>query len=54
MGQALIELGHEPTAAIGLIRRRRSPWALNNPVFEEYLATGVGIACLLAGLDAPS
>ncbi|GAA2778290.1 protein-tyrosine phosphatase family protein [Streptomyces showdoensis] len=51
VGQALIELGQEAEAAIGVIRRKRSPWALNNPVFEQYLTTGLGVARLLADLD---
>ncbi|MFE7328024.1 protein phosphatase [Streptomyces sp. NPDC057565] len=54
VGQALIELGYEPTTAIDLIRQRRSPWALNNRIFEEYLATCLDVACLLTSLDTPS
>jgi hypothetical protein len=34
VGQALIELGSEANAAVDLIQRKRSPWALNNEVFE--------------------
>lgn len=31
--------GHTPQEAIDLIRRRRSPWALNNADFENWLLT---------------
>ncbi|WP_329930518.1 protein-tyrosine phosphatase family protein [Streptomyces sp. SP17BM10] len=48
---ALTLLGHDTGRAIGLIRERRSPWALNNPVFVEYLNTGLDVALLLSGLD---
>ncbi|MER5560338.1 hypothetical protein ABT071_17200 [Streptomyces sp. NPDC002506] len=54
MGQTLIELGYAPTAAIDLIRQHRSPWALNNRTFEEYLTTGLDIARFLTGLDTSS
>ncbi|WP_207709967.1 protein-tyrosine phosphatase family protein [Actinomadura macrotermitis] len=52
VAQALVLLGHEMDDAIFLIRRRRSRWALNNRLFEEYLTTGLDVACLLTGLDA--
>ncbi|MFD8083304.1 protein phosphatase [Kitasatospora sp. NPDC059722] len=48
---ALALLGHDTDRAIGLVRERRSPWALNNPVFVEYLNTGLDVALLLSGLD---
>ncbi len=51
VGQALIELGHDAPAAIELIRRRRSPWALHNRTFEDYLRTGLEIARVLTDLD---
>jgi hypothetical protein len=51
--QALIELGRSPDQAIGLIRRGRSPWALNNEVFVDYLTAGLDLARLLTGLDSP-
>ncbi|MEU6242621.1 protein phosphatase [Streptomyces sp. NPDC047024] len=54
VGQTLVELGHEPAAAIALIRQRRSPWALNNRIFEEYLTAGLDVAQLLTGLEMPS
>ncbi|MEU7556615.1 hypothetical protein AB0B01_30580 [Streptomyces sp. NPDC044571] len=40
-----------PTA-IDLVGRRRSPWALNNLPFVDYLMTGLEVAALLAGLDS--
>ncbi|MFD5618717.1 protein phosphatase [Streptomyces yangpuensis] len=51
IAQSLIELGHDPAAAISLIRQRRSPRALNNETFEHYLTTGLQVAYLLSGLD---
>ncbi|MER5882940.1 protein phosphatase [Streptomyces sp. NPDC001941] len=52
--QALIELGGlDPYEAIALIRRRRSPWALHNETFVEYLDTGLSVARLLTDLDSP-
>ncbi|MFI9106181.1 protein phosphatase [Streptomyces fildesensis] len=51
LAQTLIELGSDAPTAIALIRRQRSPWALNNHTFEEYLTTGLDVACLLSGLD---
>ncbi|WP_328667337.1 protein phosphatase [Streptomyces sp. NBC_00322] len=54
VAQTLIELGHDGAGAIDLIRRRRSPWALHNVAFEQYLTTGLDIASLLTGLESPS
>lgn len=51
IAQSLIELGHTPDAAISLIRQKRSPRALNNETFEQYLTTGLQVAYLLTGLD---
>ncbi|MEU1283026.1 protein phosphatase [Kitasatospora sp. NPDC005856] len=51
VAQALIGLGHESGEAVRLVRERRSPWALNNPVFVDYLNTGLEVAALLAELD---
>jgi protein-tyrosine phosphatase len=51
IAQTLIELGMDAASAIDLTRRRRSPWALHNLIFEQYLRTGLDIAALLAGLD---
>ncbi|WP_030268120.1 protein-tyrosine phosphatase family protein [Streptomyces sp. NRRL B-24484] len=54
VAQALVELGTEPAAAVRLVRRQRSPWALHNRVFEDYLAVGLDVAALLTGLDTPA
>lgn len=51
--QALIELGHDNEGAIDRVRLRRSPWALHNPAFEQYLLTGLDVASLLSGLEPP-
>ncbi|MCR6486181.1 protein phosphatase [Amycolatopsis sp. OK19-0408] len=50
--QALVELGLGVPAAIDRIRQRRSPRALHNRLFVQYLETGLPAARLLAGLDA--
>ncbi|NUK05900.1 protein phosphatase [Streptomyces lunaelactis] len=54
VAQTLIELGHDGPGAIDLVRRRRSSYALHNAAFEQYLLTGLDIASLLTGLEAPS
>ncbi|MFH8380350.1 protein phosphatase [Kitasatospora sp. NPDC018058] len=51
VAQALVDLGHESGEAIRLVRERRSPRALNNPVFVDYLNTGLDVAALLTGLN---
>lgn len=51
VAQILVELGHETGAAIDLIRKNRSIWALNNEFFVQYLATGLEVARLLSELD---
>ncbi|MCX4820122.1 protein phosphatase [Streptomyces sp. NBC_01142] len=51
--QTLIELGHDSSGAIDRVRLRRSPWALRNPAFEQYLTTGLDVASLLTGLEPP-
>ncbi|GAA4763794.1 MULTISPECIES: protein phosphatase [Streptomyces] len=53
VAQTLIELGHDGGSAIDRVRLRRSPWALHNPAFEQYLLTGLDVASLLSGLDPP-
>ncbi|RSS74801.1 dual specificity protein phosphatase family protein [Streptomyces sp. WAC06614] len=53
VAQTLIDAGHAPSEAIDLIRRRRSPYALNNDLFEAYLTTGLDIAALLSELEPP-
>ena len=52
VAQTLINQGHEPAAAIELIRRRRSQWALHNLTFEDYLLAGLDVAYLLVGLGS--
>ncbi|MFE2323104.1 protein phosphatase [Streptomyces sp. NPDC059385] len=51
VAQTLVERGEGAATAVGMVRRGRSPWALNNRVFEEYLTTGLEVAGLLAGLE---
>ncbi|MFJ8232816.1 protein phosphatase [Streptomyces sp. NPDC094448] len=51
VAQALIQLGQEATAAIDLVQEKRSPWALNNATFRNYLTTGLDVARLLTGLQ---
>ncbi|WP_354644084.1 protein-tyrosine phosphatase family protein [Kitasatospora camelliae] len=53
VAQTLLHLGHDLESAAALIRRRRSPWALNNPLFTDYLTIGLDTARLLTGLDEP-
>ncbi|MGQ4382849.1 protein-tyrosine phosphatase family protein [Streptomyces sp. SAS_270] len=50
VAHALIRRGHSPDEAIRLIRTRRSPWALHNELFVEYLQTGLATARLLEEL----
>ncbi|MFD4655471.1 protein phosphatase [Kitasatospora sp. NPDC058444] len=51
VAQALVGLGFESGEAVRLVRERRSPWALNSPVFVDYLNTGLEVAVLLTGLN---
>jgi protein-tyrosine phosphatase len=51
VAQALINMGYSTDDAIFLIRYRRSKWALNNPLFVDYLNTGLDVARLLTGLE---
>ncbi|MET8539573.1 protein phosphatase [Kitasatospora sp. NPDC004799] len=51
VAQALVGLGCGSGEAVRLVRQRRSPWALNNPVFVDYLDTGLDVAMLLSGLN---
>lgn len=51
--QTLIEQGHDVRTAIGLVRQARSDSALNNATFVDYLTTGLSVASLLSGLEAP-
>ncbi|RKE23354.1 dual specificity protein phosphatase family protein [Streptomyces sp. TLI_171] len=50
VAQALVHLGQEAEEAIRLVQRQRSPWALNNDTFRDYLRSGLEIARLLTGL----
>lgn len=54
VAQCLVDGGLAPAAAIGLVRLGRSPWALHNETFTEYLAAGPEVAALLVdlGLEA--
>ncbi|GAA4078783.1 hypothetical protein [Actinomadura miaoliensis] len=51
VAHALVTLGFTTEDAIFLLRRQRSPWALNNRLFVDYLTTGLDVARLLAGLE---
>ncbi|MFF5258970.1 hypothetical protein ACFY4C_08490, partial [Actinomadura viridis] len=48
---SLVHLGYSTEDAIFLVRYRRSKWALNNPLFVDYLNTGLDVARLLTGLE---
>ncbi|GAA3798411.1 dual specificity protein phosphatase family protein [Streptomyces phyllanthi] len=50
VAQSLIRTGRSPDEAIHLIRSRRSPWALHNDLFVEYLRAGLTTARLLEEL----
>ncbi|MDX3066745.1 MULTISPECIES: protein-tyrosine phosphatase family protein [Streptomyces] len=50
VAHALIRDGHSAEEAIRLIRTRRSPWALHNELFVEYLHTGLATVRLLEEL----
>jgi hypothetical protein len=52
VAQTLMELGATAQDAIQLVRQRRSPWALHNELFAQYLQTGLDIAHLLVGLES--
>lgn len=52
VAQALVDMGCDPTAAIHLVRQKRSRWALHNEDFRAYLAAGLEVAYLLAGLQS--
>ncbi|MEV0093391.1 protein-tyrosine phosphatase family protein [Streptomyces sp. NPDC050738] len=53
VAHTLVMSGRTPEEAVELVRARRSPWALHNPVFEDYLETGLDVVRLLAGLSEP-
>ncbi|WP_432134092.1 protein-tyrosine phosphatase family protein [Streptomyces sp. bgisy154] len=50
VAHTLVRRGHTADEAIGLIRSRRSPWALHNELFVEYLRAGLPTARLLEEL----
>ncbi|CAM5729125.1 Protein phosphatase OS=Streptomyces fumanus OX=67302 GN=GCM10018772_50950 PE=4 SV=1 [Streptomyces fumanus] len=50
VAHALVRRGRSPEEAIRLIRARRSPWALHNELFVEYLRTGLPTVRLLEEL----
>lgn len=50
VAHALALSGYTADDAIRLIRARRSPWALHNQLFVEYLRTGLTTARLLEEL----
>ncbi|MFD6285019.1 dual specificity protein phosphatase family protein [Streptomyces sp. NPDC060205] len=50
VAHALVLAGRTADEAIRLIRSRRSPWALHNELFVEYLRTGLVTARLLEEL----
>lgn len=50
VAHSLVRDGHGVDEAIRLIRARRSPWALHNELFVEYLRTGLSTARLLEEL----
>lgn len=43
VARALVELGHRADRAVALVRERRSPWALNNSLFVDYLTAGLEV-----------
>ena len=50
VAHTLVHRGHSAEEAIRLIRSRRSPWALHNELFVEYLRAGLPTARLLEEL----
>lgn len=50
VAHALIRRGRSAEDAVRLIRGRRSPWALHNDLFVEYLRAGLPTARLLEEL----
>ncbi|WP_330459801.1 dual specificity protein phosphatase family protein [Streptomyces sp. NBC_00820] len=54
VAHALVRRGRTTEEAIQLIRARRSPWALHNPLFVEYLRAGLPTARLLEELEEPA
>lgn len=52
VAEMLIQSGHSAADAIAMIRKYRSPGALNNGLFVAYLETGLGLAAELSGLGS--
>ncbi|MEV0206588.1 MULTISPECIES: protein-tyrosine phosphatase family protein [unclassified Streptomyces] len=50
VAHTLVRRGHSAEQAIRLIRSRRSPWALHNDLFVDYLRAGLPTARLLEEL----
>ncbi len=50
IAHALTRRSHSAEQAIRLIRSRRSPWALHNELFVDYLRAGLSTARLLEEL----
>lgn len=50
VAHALVRRGRATEEAIRLIRSRRSPWALHNELFVDYLRAGLSTARLLEEL----
>ncbi|MGX4689838.1 protein-tyrosine phosphatase family protein [Streptomyces sp. JNUCC 63] len=50
VAHALVRQGRSADEAIRLIRARRSPWALHNELFVDYLRAGLSTARLLEEL----
>ncbi|MFF7334153.1 dual specificity protein phosphatase family protein [Streptomyces sp. NPDC090306] len=50
VAQVLVGQGHSADDAIRIVRARRSPWALHNERFVEYLRVGLSTARLLEDL----
>ncbi|MFF4758708.1 protein phosphatase [Streptomyces sp. NPDC001292] len=50
VAHALVRQGRSADEAIRLVRARRSPWALHNELFVDYLRTGLSTARLLEEL----
>ncbi|MFJ5263934.1 dual specificity protein phosphatase family protein [Streptomyces sp. NPDC088387] len=50
VAHALIRRGHSADEAIRVVRTRRSPWALHNELFVEYLRAGLTTVRMLEEL----
>ncbi|MBS2538160.1 dual specificity protein phosphatase family protein [Catenulispora sp. NF23] len=52
VAEVLIQSGYTAADAIAMVRKQRSPAALNNESFVGYLETGLGLAAELVGLGS--